>query len=320
MGDQPIDSFNAEVANALKESNVDVTTESSTVDEETQPEQDVNPESSPEVEEGDQLEGTAESPGQEQNSDPNSKANQRIRQLLAQNKSLEEKAVKMTELEKQLGEVQKFVNENSEILEIAEVFATNPDLLDRFKTFMEQGKSVSEEDAYANLDPVIAKELKESKKARDVLQRMEQRERQREIDEKRAQEKRSRIESAQNKFSKMDSEFEELCKSSKIDSVEEKQILTHQIFLAAMTEFAPELYEQLFMEAVSKIPEGYLMEAFQKHAPTIQKLKSSVKKSLNVPVMPASGSRTGVPAIKTGFASTKELNDDLAMELKKMNS
>lgn len=329
MEGQALEAFNAEIANNLRafNSGQDVTSESSTENDESDSgNTDITAdpsESSPEEtledpsgeDQSNQIENKEEFTG-----DPSSKANQRIRQLLTEKKSFEEKVTqseaKVAAYEKQLQEVQAFAEQNRELLDLAEVLAKNPDLLSQFKAFVERSPENNSEpvaDPYAGLPPALIKELEENKRARSVLQQIQEREQQRESE----LQHRNHIDQITKKVSAMDAQFQQLCTAAKLVGDEEKEFLTQQIFLDAMQEVTPELYQKVFMEVMGKLPDNYLESAFKKRSAGIFKLRSAVKKSLSVPVVPASSSKTGVPAIQTKFSSTKEMNDAIAMELKK---
>lgn len=328
MEGSDLEAFNTEIANNLRafNSGQDVQSDSSTEtdgNDNTDVNEEEASESSPEEnqEQSDTEDPLNTSENKEEiNGDPSSKANQRIRQLLTEKKSFEERATqseaKIAAYEKQLQEVQTFAEQNREVLNLAEVLAKDPDLLSKFKEFIERPQDPNSEsatDPYAGLSPAVIKELEENKRARSVLQQIQEREQQRESE----LQHRNRVDQITKKVAAMDAQFQKLCESAKLAGNEEREFLTQQIFLDAMQEVTPDLYEKVFMEVMGKLPDNYLENAFKKRSTGMLKLKSAVKKSLSVPVVPASSSKTGIPAVQTKFSSIKEMNDAIAMQLKK---
>jgi hypothetical protein len=183
---------------------------------------------------------------------------------------------KVAAYEKQLQEVQAFAEQNREVLGLAEVLAKNPDLLSQFKAFVERSPENNSEpvaDPYAGLPPALIKELEENKRARSVLQQIQEREQQRESE----LQHRNHIDQITKKVSAMDAQFQQLCTAAKLVGDEEKEFLTQQIFLDAMQEVTPELYQKVFMEVMGKLPDNYLESAFKKRSAGIFKLRSAVK-------------------------------------------
>lgn len=321
MEPQDLEAFNQSVTAALEGagSQSDVQSESSPEDELVE---DVNedPDSSPDdAEEG--VESEDEGLPKEENDKAGKPkdANQRIRQLLSDKKTFEEKAIQLesrvSEYEKQLLEVQQFAEKNSEVFGIAQAFATNPELVDKFKEFIEgsQNNQIENKNPYEGLPPAIVRELEENKRARGVIQQIQEKEAQREA-ERQQQELYSQV---SKRVGDLDAQFEKLCVSSKIMAPEEKELLTQQIFLDAVQETSPELYEKVFMEVMSKLPDGYLENAFKRRSSGLQKFRSSVKKSLSTPTVPASGSKSTVPTERKQYGSIQELNDALTLAFSK---
>lgn len=248
--------------------------------------------------------------------------NERVQQLISERKQIEETArqhqQKAEGLEQRMSEIESVFEQNKELIDIADALSENPEIVDQFKEFLAQ--KGGENDPYSKLDPLVAQELKRNKESREAVNRFLETQKQREEREAQEQTRRARNSKAEQVVGNLKGIIESNLKSANMAG-EESRFIANSAMLEVLSELALPYLEKAMLEIANNVPEEKLKEVLSNHLGLqingIQKLRGSVKKSLAVPHVPPT-SRGGHPAIQTQFGSIKEVNDSLALELRRM--
>lgn len=255
--------------------------------------------------------------------DPNSRANVRIRKLLEEKKGFEER---VRTFEEKIAQVNNFFQQHGQAIEVAKALSQNQDVLGQVVNWLEQGLQAAENtpanstpnganpDPLANLDPSMAQVI------RGLQNEVGQLKKEKEEHAKRQAEQEA-YQRAEQRFNEFDQTFSKICKANGIQDGNEQSYLFNSLMMQAVQEFAPEVFSKLLVQMGHKISPAYFEQAFKNHLPGLEKLRNNVKKSLEIPNIPASGSNLGVPTAKANaYSNDQELVDGFAAELRAMHA
>lgn len=298
---------NQVVASHFASLNSDESPDSSPGNDAAPQEDEINSESSPEETasvEGEQQEEqqleTKENPEVEVES-KNPKTEKRIQSILQERNVAREEA---TQYKQKLEGIEAYVQSNREVFELVDTLLNDESKLNAVMSALNGWVQPSEDDL-SGLDPRLAEAIK---KQEATLKQLMDRETIREKTEKERQE----FEAAKSRVSNLEQSFSRLCEDKKISTDEEKQFLSKHIWLDIFEKFAPDALQKIAVQVSKQLPDGYLEEAFLNPYTSLEKIRTSVKKSLSVPSIPITGGKNGVPAAKVQFKDEREVNEAVA--------
>ncbi len=227
-------------------------------------------ESSPEVQD---AQGEESSPPEEKipwNKD------KRWQEWQQQRSEYQELKGKLPQLEQQNKQYQQQLYENIEAIKWFQTLSQNPDLLERVRGVVSGKDQQTQNDPYSKYDETAAEKFR----------RLDQLEKQfSELTQTQEQE-RQQYQLEQNKLA-LESEFDRLCKDSKVPEHQKKAMAVYTI------QAIQELLQGQDPRTASK---QAVAEAFKMAKPILDNLIKAERSSLTIPQVPASGSKTGIPA------------------------